>query len=374
MYFSGKVTNSIVSYLSQSGGDLDKLEDITDLSLDFLRDPSYWLTANQVEKFLEQVQEVYGPSLAIDNVCEATGHCSYKLQSWGVLDSVLRMMMSPKDIFIQPQRFISYFISPAPPVGNVLMKDPLNTQHVSFELPISHDEYPLFCTYLKASLESLPQFMNRPMAHIEWKKNELYVDWEDRQKELKEMEVKQFKPEFVQNLLLTLESTEKKLENKNREIEDQKFEIEELKSQLEATPWKKTSQLPKVEEQEKDWKEKKGKDWKEKGLEEKIFVSLRDIYKSWMCLSDYITRTQQLVVLLVGQDRKDKQVKEAMKRIQWDTVRTQFPHVVQAGLDHISELSAQAHEMKSVLEEKTSEEKASEKALLRVSSLEDNVK
>ena len=227
MYFSGKVTHSVLSYLMQSGADLDEIYNLTDLSANFLRDPSYWLAADQVEKFLSEIQNTYAPSFSVGDLCETAGHQGYALCSWGVLDSVLKMMTSPQDIFTQPQRFISYFISPAPPVGHLK----LDLESVYFELPISYEEYPFFGSYLKAALESLPQFMQKPMAHVEWKKNKIKVHWEDRQQKLIKDGDKQLKPEFVQNLLSTIEKTERELEKKNRELQERESEVRKLRSQ-----------------------------------------------------------------------------------------------------------------------------------------------
>lgn len=52
-----------------------------------------------------------------------------------------------------------------------------------------------------------------------------------------------------------------------------------------------------------------------------------------MRLSDYLVRSQQLVTLLVGQDRLNRQVQEAMRRVDWDYVKTQSSHVAQETAD-----------------------------------------
>lgn len=330
VYFSGKVTNSVFSYLERNGSDLDGVYSLMDSPVGFLRDPSHWLMADQVEKFLDQVQNTYGPQLSVDDLCEVVGHQSHTLHSWGVLDSVLKMMMSPQDIFTQPQRFISYFISPAPPVSHLR----INREHVDFELSISNEEYPLFCSYLKAALESLPLFMRRPMARIEWKKNELKVSWEDRQQKLMEMDDKQLKPEFVQNLLLTIENTERELEKKNCELQRRDFEIENLRSQIKGLLLSQVNVIA--------------------GLEKRMDPSLKNIHNQFVRLSDYLARAQQLVTLLVGQDRQDRQVKEAMKRVDWAQVQSRFTNVVQDGLDHIESVHRQVREVEEISQHKES--------------------
>ena len=60
-----------------------------------------------------------------------------------------------------------------------------------------------------------------------------------------------------------------------------------------------------------------------------------------MHLSDYLVRAQQLVTLLVGQGRQDRQVKEAMRRVDWVHVQSHFTNVVQEGLDHIQKIPSE---------------------------------
>ena len=328
MYFSGKVTHSVISYLEQNGIDLDSIYSLTDIPAIFLRDPSHWLAAKEVEHLLSQLQNMYGSQLAVNNLCQTVGHQSYTLHSWGVLDSVLKMMMSPQDIFTQPQRFISYFVSPISPIGHLSF----DKKHFSFELPISNEEYPLVASYLKASLEALPQFMKQAMANVEWKQNHLIVTWEDRQQELIKIDEKQLKPEFVQQLLITIENIERKLEGKNLELKDRESQIESLKSQLANIP-------------------QGGADIT---LELRKFIapSLKNIQNQFMRLSDYLVRSQQLITLLVGQGREDKQVREAMKRVDWDQVQPRFTNVVQEGLDHIEGIHRQMSQVKVVSEQK----------------------
>ncbi len=52
-----------------------------------------------------------------------------------------------------------------------------------------------------------------------------------------------------------------------------------------------------------------------------------------MRMSDYLVRSQQLVTLLIGQDRLDRQVQEAMRRVDWDYVKSQSSQVAQDTAD-----------------------------------------
>ena len=59
MYFSGKITHSIISHLTKEGVDFASLYDLTDLPTEFLKDPSCWLDAQKVEAFLKAVDQKF---------------------------------------------------------------------------------------------------------------------------------------------------------------------------------------------------------------------------------------------------------------------------------------------------------------------------
>ena len=99
-----------------------------------MNDPTSWIPAADVESFLAGVYKTF--SHQDPELIKHMGQRSAELRGWGVLDSVLRMIQRPQDIFAHPQRLISYFISPAPPIGNMIRESEL----VRFDLPISDNE------------------------------------------------------------------------------------------------------------------------------------------------------------------------------------------------------------------------------------------
>src|SRR5690349_16205454 len=154
MLFSCKISSAILSYFDRQGDDLTPLLESTTLPEEFLRDPSYWMKAADMEAFLQMAQTIShddGP------LFQKAGHAGPELRSWGVLDSVLRMMPRPQEILAQPQRFLSYFISPEPPVDHVVKTD----SSIELDLPISSEIYPLVTNYLKAAFESLPVYVGK---------------------------------------------------------------------------------------------------------------------------------------------------------------------------------------------------------------------
>ena len=135
MLFSGKVTNSIMVFLDRSGFDGDRMQDLTSLPQEYLRDPTGWVEATAVEELFELVERELGSALT-DALATEVGHSCPDLRAWGVLDSVIRMMPRSQDLFLQPERFISYFVSPAPPLADIVRKH----NEVEFSIPISNQE------------------------------------------------------------------------------------------------------------------------------------------------------------------------------------------------------------------------------------------
>ncbi|MEK6627116.1 MAG: hypothetical protein AABY53_00685, partial [Bdellovibrionota bacterium] len=105
MHFSCKITHAILTHLESEKVDLSAYFSETEIPWELLRDSSYWMRAPDMEAFLERL------ALRSETLV-AAGHKTPKTRVWGVLDSVLRMMPQPQEIFHQPEKFLSYFISP----------------------------------------------------------------------------------------------------------------------------------------------------------------------------------------------------------------------------------------------------------------------
>lgn len=289
----------MVSFLQHKGVELSELYDLTDLPAELLKDPTCWLPAAKLEQFLVNLDDRHHEVADGDSLLEKVGHSAHELKAWGVLDSVLRMLDSPVDIFTQPQRFISYFVSPSPPIGNFKKLE----KGVQFDLPISHDEYPATVIYLKAAFEALPLFMGSEMAHVTWEQTRIQILWQPSQVTFDSGEVtaRQMAPEFMSSIIATLEKTEKALATKTKELE-------KIKTENKKASQSKTSDL-------EHWF--------------RLYRNLNRYAQEVHKLQDYFIRSQQLVTLLVGQDRMSPQVKEAMKRVNWDSIQKSYPEVVQ---------------------------------------------
>ncbi len=310
MLFSCKITSAVLTYLDRQGEDLTTLLESATLPEDFLRDPSYWMKASDMESFLQMAQKIShddGPLL------QRAGHAGPELRSWGVLDSVLRMMPRPQEIFGQPQRFLSYFISPEPPLENLISTD----FSIEFDLPVSSEIYPLVTSYLKAAFESLPVYVGQPLAQCTWSDIHLKLNWSSEQKSIFEQDPgHQISPELLRSVVASLEKHQRELEEKNRELQERNEQLSKAQKEMEA-------QIAERVQLEGLLHEPVHKlDFINEGS---VSVLKGNVAK----LSDYMVRAQQLITMLVGQDRLKPAVKEAMRRTDWDRVKTQFPLTVQ---------------------------------------------
>ncbi len=264
---------------------------------EFLRDPSYWMKASDMEIFLENAQRI---SQEEGPLFQKVGHAVPQLRSWGVLDSVLRMMPKPQEILAQPRRFLSYFISPEPPIENVVRTD----NSIQFDIPVSSETYPLTTTYLRSAFESLPVYSGQASAQCSWDGIHLKLNWKSEQSTMFVEDVgHQISPELMRSVVAQLENHQKELEEKNRDLQDQNEKLAKAISQ--------DSMSANVHD-----------------LEIIDSNSVQVIKNNLSKLSDYMVRAQQLMTMLVAQDRMNPAVKQAMKRTDWDLVRQQFPKII----------------------------------------------
>lgn len=311
---SAKISNSFFQYLEANSPQvLEVLATEVEFPEEFLRNPSSWLDAGTMESFLHLVVRYCG------DIVPEVGHSSPSLRAWGVLDGVLRMMPDPQDLFMQPERILSYFVSPAPQIKN-LRRD---KDVISFEMPFSRNLHPISSQFLAAALESLPTYMGRPQAHIKWVDRYLEINCSQEQTELFNSEVvgQQYSPEFLQGLVTSLEASQKELEERNRELAQKNNQLVMAQRELKS----------KVEDSSKDSQQE---------IAEKLISQVNHplalASNHLLRLSDYLARAQQLVTLLVGQDRSNPQVKEAMKRMDWVFITQEYPRLVQEAIDEIS--------------------------------------
>ena len=222
------------------------------------------------------------------------------------------MVQTPKDFFAQPERFLSYFISPAPPIGEIKR----GGESVSFVLPVSEERFPLVTSYLCAVLEALPTYISKPMAQVTWQDSRVEVTWNDAQTSLLTEEEKaelSLHPELVSSILHNLESSQKELEETKQKLVAREAELEVMRLGNLVSLRNEEPKLP--------------------GdlSHEAVATALHELYR----LGDYFARGQQLVTLLVAQGRETPQVREAMRRVDWPFVCETAPAAIRGAISQL---------------------------------------
>ena len=343
MHFSCKITNAVLTYLEDQGEDLTPLYEVSPIPLELMRDPSYWLSAPSLENFLEVIIQL-PLKLRGEDFLKTVGHKSPQILGWGVLDSVLKMMPRPQEIFNQPSRFLSYFISPEPPIENLV-----RTQNsIAFDLPLPAEQYPLITRYLKSAFESLPVYVGSEFAVCEWKDINLSIQWQNQQPALFEKETQQqISPSLVQSIIDELQKNQKELEEKNRELLKRNEELQQI--QKDAAFVKPNRQLTPEEL------------FKSMSFDNPMTVTtpVAEVSQNLARLHDYMVRAQQLITLLLSQSKPTSGVKEILKRIDWDYVKSQYPRTIADSIEALRSLQNQSRtnsfETKSI-NNKTNEE------------------
>ena len=313
MHFSCKVTHAILTFLESEKIDLSGYFSETDIPWELLRDPSYWMRAPDMEAFLERLS--LSPAALIQ-----AGHTTPKNKVWGVLDSVLRMMPQPQEIFHQPEKFLGYFISPEPPIENLAR----TAMGLSFDIPLPAEQYPLVTKYLKAAFESLPIYVGQAPATCDWSDIHLRIDWSTEQTSILDDENRQISPALMQDVIRQLQESSKDLEEKNRELQRRNEELQRLASQ---------KNMGILDEERAVIRE---------DFSEFEFMKrpVHQVAQNLSRLHDYMVRAHQLVTLLTAGQKQTAGIKEAFRRVDWDIVKNQYPQIIRESLDTLKKLNS----------------------------------
>lgn len=306
MHFSGKISHSLIAQLRESNKDLEGLFELTDLPREMLVDSSSWIEGQKLESFLERALAVYGTKTP--QWLRQLGHRASELKAWGVLDSVLRLMESPGQIFRDPEKIFSYFISPPPPL-QVLPTSEEKPTEMHLQIPISFEEYPHVFEYLIGAIEGIPPYMGLSPARVDWKGDHLMLDWHQEQTHLIDPaeEAQTFNPKLFSKLLAELESRE-------RELEAARKNLQRLEGLLEEAE----TQGPIVSVQEELAEETTREEVR--NILDFSFLSYEHQHQTLMRLVDYLNRAQQMTTLLQSKVPMDKGLREILKKMDWERV------------------------------------------------------
>lgn len=322
VHISSKLSQTILRYIENSGDDTTVLLEALEVPEEFLRDPSYWIKAEELELLL---REVLGRSRALpgSQLLSAMAQSCVESRSWGVLDSVLRMMGSPAEVFSQPERFLSYFIAPAPPVAN----QQRSSSGLAFDLPISSEQYPLVTKFMAASFEAIPVFMGRPAARCEWEGFRLSINWDVPQRQIFDTDQvgRQLSPDLAQNLLQNLQSVAAVPAPTTPAVVDsvakQNIEASVMARTMDRLPLFFTPVTPIVP--------RPTPAPAASADHETLRADYDQLRHHIARLSDYMIRAQQIITLMASAKKISPEVREVMRRVDWPVVQQQFPQTVE---------------------------------------------
>lgn len=314
MHFSCKVTHAILTYLESEKLDLSGYFSESDIPWELLRDSSNWMRAPDMEAFLERLD------LSTDTLIKA-GYATPKNKVWGVLDSVLRMMPQPQEIFHQPEKFLGYFISPEPPIENLNR----TSTGLSFDIPLPAEQYPMVTTYLKAAFEALPSYVGKSFAQCEWNDIKISINWPTEQASiLGEDTSRQISPQLMQDVIRQLQDSSKDLEDKNRELQRRNEELQRIATQKQTgRPDDEQRAVIQEDFQEFEFMKK----------------PVHQVAQNLSRLHDYMVRAHQLVTILTAGQKQSPGIKEAFRRVDWDIVKNQYPQIIRESLETLKKLN-----------------------------------
>lgn len=315
MHFSCKITHAILTHLESEKVDLSAFFSESEIPWELLRDTSYWMRAPDMEAFLER--------LCLKNETLITaGHRNAKNRVWGVLDSVLRMMPQPQEIFHQPAKFLSYFISPEPPIENLER----HQSGLSFDIPLPAEQYPLVTTYLRAAFESLPGYVGQSYAHCQWHDIHFKIEWPTSQQSIltEENSERNISPQLMQDVIRQLQQSSSELEEKNRELQQRNEELLRLAQQSQSEDKKSI----KHQVTQQDFSQF-----------EFMKQPVHQVAQNLSRLHDYMVRAHQLVTLLTVGQKQSPGIKQAFHRVDWEIVKDQYPQLILESLATLKKLN-----------------------------------
>ena len=178
MYFSGKISNSLIGFLKRCGRNDRRLFELTPLEAGFLQDPHSWMNAREAELFLAAAEKAF--PLADTDLVTAAGRNCANLKCWGGLEDFLRLFDSPYEIHEKADVFFSYFVQP----GLKISRKKQEADRFSFKTNLNERLYPSVKRYLAAVLEALPLFSGGGLTKVLWENRQVVIYYSEEQKAL----------------------------------------------------------------------------------------------------------------------------------------------------------------------------------------------
>ena len=334
MLFSSKVTHSVLKFLESNGLDSERLYSLINTPEEFLKDPSSWQPARNIEFFLAKSESLFKETIKSDqSFIQCVGHKCAQLKSWGVLDSVLKMIKHPSQFYAEPTNFLSYFISPTPSITQLQINTSSQFSfNLSFSLDFEINDYPHFVSYFIAVLEALPTYLNHNLAHVSWKNKHINITWKDHQTSFFP-ENKKILDQNFKNLNHPLES----LTKDKKLITKQESSIQKTQSLLKQLHLSQND--PNIENQKNDLEQLDTWEKLTNQLVSKINPYILKSINNTQKLKDYFVRARQILTILIGQEKHRTYIKDSMKRMNWDFVTQEFSSTVEQSMQDLLKIN-----------------------------------
>lgn len=355
MRLSCKLSNTAISFLVSEG--LDATEFVLELpwSESLLTDPGQTLPAEEMELFFthfvrwfEQKKQMSTSSSFLQEV----GHRSIKLRTWGILDSVLRMMPDVHEVWMRPSKLLGHFIDPEPIVTQIEKQ----RQQISFNVVGMCEQYPLSCRVLQGSLEVIPLYMGAEKARCYREDTRFIFDWGTRQQEIApappSLESSVSTGSLDEGVLSALPShneatqvpmfasdTEVALSNEEALFHSLILSPEAFREMVAVVekPLKpgrrrkatSPSEGPKQLLLDQQWESEASLDTDESDVD--LDILQQNLHRAF----DFFVRASQLVTLL---QQDPEQSKEWLRRVHWEKIREEFPALFEDSVRLIKKL------------------------------------
>lgn len=177
MRFSGKITNSFFSFLEKCNLDTSCFFEITEIPVEFLKDPFYWMEAREVENLLYGIETAYGSNFEDKDLIYTVGHNSINMECWGGFKEVLKNFKNFSEVLDRLDFFFFNFISPNLEIQHKEIKTDKNSKEscYCFDTNFNSEDYPIVKDYLAASLEAVPLLFGQEMKAVCWKGSQLQI-------------------------------------------------------------------------------------------------------------------------------------------------------------------------------------------------------
>ena len=220
MQISGRVTHSFFCFLNQNHFDTSKLYELTDLDMEFIKDPSAWLPAESVENLIQKISDEYGPHFSEGELTSLAGHHAFQLKAWGDLDRVLTLGL-PLGFYKKIENILQWFISP------FSAKNLKYTEHMAqFECELSSQKYPYIVDYMRSALEALPLYQSEEMTKVTWEGELVQINYPALGQMSLDIELgESLKPEVLQRLKNAVFCLEQDYLKQKQVSEEQKARI-----------------------------------------------------------------------------------------------------------------------------------------------------